>query len=339
MKAVIVNPAWAQGDAAQAPLLDAELAAPEPGPRDLLVRVRALGLNPVDLKMRRARIPAGGSRITGWDVSGVVESVGAEVTRFVPGDEVYYAGSVLRPGAASELHAVDERLVGRKPATLSHAEAAALPLATLAAWESLFERMRLPVMPAQPSADRLLVLGAAGGVGTVAVQLAAHVARCEVVATASRAQGADHCRRHGARHVLDHSRPLKPQLQALGLPLLPRVLCLADPVAWLEPLAEVMAPFGEVCCLAEASADLPMNVLRPKSLRFSWEGMFTRAIHATADMGEQGAILDRMAALVEQGVVSSPLHRVLGPVDADSMCAGHALLAQGQTIGKYVLAH
>ncbi|NBS48539.1 MAG: zinc-binding alcohol dehydrogenase family protein, partial [Betaproteobacteria bacterium] len=124
MKAVIVNPAWAQGDAAQAPLLDAELPAPEPGPRDLLVRVRALGLNPVDLKMRRARIPAGGSRITGWDVSGVVESVGAEVTRFVPGDEVYYAGSVLRPGAASELHAVDERLVGRKPATLSHAETA-----------------------------------------------------------------------------------------------------------------------------------------------------------------------------------------------------------------------
>lgn len=342
MKAVIVNPAWAQGDAAAAPLLDAKLAVPRLGPRDLRVRVCALGLNPIDLKMRRARTPAGGSRIVGWDVSGVVESVGAEVTGFRPGDEVYYAGSVLRPGGASELHVVDERLVGHKPATLSHAEAAALPAATLASWEALFERLRLRVWSAQlaqTGPDDLLVLGAAGGVGTVAVQLAAHVARCEVVATASRPEGADHCRRHGARHVVDHSQVLKPQLEALDLPLTTRVLCLADPVAWLAPLAEVMAPFGHLCCLAEASADLPMNVLRAKSLTFSWEGMFTRSIHATADMGEQGAILNRMAALVDQGVIRSPLSRVLGPVNAASMQAGHEMLAQGHTIGKYVLAH
>jgi len=337
MRAVAVNPAWAQGDAAQPPLLDADIPPPQPGPNDLLVRVCALGLNPIDLKMRRARIPPGGHRVLGWDVSGVVEAVGAQVTRFRPGDEVYYAGSVLRPGAASELHAVDERLVGRKPASLSHAAAAALPVATLAAWEALFERMRLPVLPAQPHPDRLLVLGAAGGVGTVAVQLAARVARCEVVATASRPESAAHCQRQGAHHVVDHSQPLKPQLEALGLPPLPLALCLADPVPWLAPLAEVMAPFGHLCCLTEASADLPMNALRAKSLTFSWEGMFTRAIHATPDMGQQGAILDRMAALVDEGVIRSPLGRTLGPVDAATMRLGHELLGQGHAVGKYVL--
>jgi NADPH2:quinone reductase len=337
VKAVSVNPLWAQGEAGHSPFLDTDLPVPQIGPRDLLVRVFALGLNPIDLKMRLARIPANSFRIVGWDVSGVVEAVGTQVTRFKPGDEVYYAGSVLRTGAACELHAVDERLVGHKPVSLSHAAAAALPLATLAAWEALFERMRLPVLPTQPSAKCLMILGAAGGVGTVAIQLAARIARYEVVATSSHSEGAAHCERYGASYVLNHARPLKPQIDALGLPPLPYVLCLADPGLWLGSLAEAMAPFGHMCCLSEASVDLPMNTLRSKSLTFSWEGMFTRAIYTTPDMSEQGQILDRMAMLVNDGVIRSPLGRVLGPVDAATMQLGHELLGQGQTVGKFVL--
>ena len=337
MKAVVVN-RLARPELPDIPLLiESELPDPEFKPNDLLVRVEAVAVNPIDLKMVHAKQPPQGpERVLGWDVAGTVVSMGADVVGFQLGDAVFYAGSVLRPGACSALHAVDARLVGRKPATLSFVQAAALPLSSLAAWEALFERMRLPRGPLQPPAT-LLVIGGAGGVGSMALQLASKLTDLRVVATASRPESQLFCREMGAADVVDHSQPLLPQLKALGIPLVDFVLCLTDPAPLMPQLAEILAPQGHVCSLVEASADLPMNLLRAKSITFSWEGMFTRSMFRTSDMAQQGEILNEVSALVDKGVLKTTLRVDLGNINAKNILQAHQLIGSGRMIGKVAM--
>ena len=341
MKAVVVN-RLARPELSDIPLLiDSELPDPEFKPHDLLVRVEAVAVNPIDLKMTRAKqAPQSPERVVGWDVAGTVVGMGADVSGFQLGDVVFYAGSVLRPGACSALHAVDARLVGRKPATLSFVQAAALPLSSLAAWEALFERMRLPRGPLQQPTTQpttLLVIGGAGGVGSMAVQLASKLTEVRVIATASRPESQLFCRDMGAADVVDHSQPLWPQLNALGVPLVDFVLCLTDPAPLMPQLADILAPHAHVCSLVEASADLPMNLLRAKSISFSWEGMFTRSMFRTPDMARQGEILNEVSALVDAGVLKTTLRVDLGNINAKNVLQAHQLIGSGRMIGKVAM--
>jgi NADPH2:quinone reductase len=337
MKAVVVNRlAWS--DASEIPLfLDSELPDPDVKPHDLLVRVEAVAVNPIDLKMARAKpSPQSPERVLGWDVAGVVVGIGDNVTGFKLGDEVFYAGSVLRPGGCSALHAVDARLVGHKPKTLSFIQAAALPLCSLAAWEGLFDRMRVPKGPLEQPAT-LLVLGGAGGVGSIALQLAAKLTDVRVVGTASRPESQLWCKEMGADDVVDHSQPLLPQLTSLGVPLIDFVLCITDPSPWIPQLADILAPQGHVCALVPGSADLPMNLLRAKSITFSLEGMFTRSTFTTYDMSRQGDILNEISALVDAGVLKSTLRVDLGVINADNVMKAHSLIDSGRMIGKVAM--
>ena len=229
-------------------LRDVQLPPPlPPRGRDLLIRVEAISVNPVDGKQRAATDPATleAPRVLGWDASGVVEAIGEEASLFASGDEVYYAGDVTRPGCNAQYQWVDERLVARKPTTLDFAEAAALPLTTLTAWELLFQRMPLQLDDRRHAGQHLLVIGGAGGVGSMAIQLARH-AGFEVIATASRASSADWCRQMGAQHVIDHSRPLLAQLQALGIDAVHVALNLADTDHYWDELGQLLAPQGQV---------------------------------------------------------------------------------------------
>jgi NADPH2:quinone reductase len=337
MKAVVVDLA-AQSSGFPTTLRDTEALPPVAGPRDLLVRVEAVSVNPIDLKMARAKPAADGSpRVLGWDAAGTVSAIGHEVTGFRPGDRVYYAGSVLRPGCFSELHLVDERLAAQAPKSLSSVEAAALPLSGLAAWEALFERMHILQQVGGLREGTLLVLGGAGGVGSIAIQLAAQLTDLHVVATASRDESRSHCLAMGAHAVIDHTAPMAPQLKALGRPQVNYVLCLVDPAAVWPDLAQMLAPFGHACGLVEAATPLDMNLLRAKSISFSWGGMFTRAMFKTPDMAKQGVILRKMAEAVDAGLLKTTLKQHLGPVDAPHLMQAHALLSTQRTLGKICL--
>lgn len=338
MKAVVVN-SLARSDASDIPLLiDAELPDPEVKPHDLRVRVEAIAVNPIDFKMARAKqTPNSPGRVLGWDVSGVVVGMGADVTGFQLGDEVFYAGSVMRPGGYSALHAVDARLVGHKPKTLSFIQAAALPLCSLAAWEGMFDRMHLPRGALQQPAT-LLVLGGAGGVGSIALQLASKLTNVRTVGTASRPESQLFCKEMGATDVVDHLQPLWPQLKSIDVPWVDFVLCLTDPSPWMSQLAEILAPQGHVCALVPGSADLPMNLLRAKSITFSLEGMFTRSTFTTSDMSRQGEILNEISALVDAGVLKTTLRVDLGAINAGNVLKAHSLIGSGRMLGKVAMA-
>jgi NADPH2:quinone reductase len=337
MKAICVNPAASSSAETSMLLVDTTLPDPQPKDYDLLVRVEAVAVNPLDLKASRAKPSATGqARVLGWDAAG---AVGSAVTRFKPGDAVFYAGSIVRPGCCSELHLVDERLVGHKPNRLSSAQAAALPLASLAAWEALFDRMLIPrAEPELRVAGTLLVIGGAGGVGSMAVQLAAKLTDLRVVATASRSESCEHCFKMGAADVISHAQPMKEQLLQLGIKQVEYVLCLTDPTSLMKFLSDVVAPFGKICCLVESSVDLPMNLLRAKSISFSWEGMFTRSLFQTQDMGEQHVILEEISRLVSDGILQSNLRMESGKIDAANLMQAYRLIEEGHMIGKLTFA-
>ena len=345
MKAIVVDPGGAVDASSGAPaLVNFELPAPAPLPNDLLVRIEAVAVNPIDLRMRRAKPAADGTpRVLGWDAAGVVEAVGAAVTGFTPGDEVFYAGSIKRPGAFAELHCVDHRVAAHKPASLSFAESAALPVAGLTAWESLFERLRLVLREDAVAATTqhdgtLLVLGGAGGVGSMMIQFAASLTSNTVVATASRPESMQHCLDMGATHVINHGQPLLPQLKQIGIPQIDTVVCLTDPAKVFTQLAELIAPHGQICALVEASADLPMNLLRPKSIGFHWEGMFTRLLFSTPDVARHGGILSEVARLVDAGVLRTTLRVDSGALNAANLSAAMEQVGSGRMIGKLVLS-
>lgn len=324
----------ARGDAAV--LTDLELPDPVPGGRDLLVEVRAISVNPVDTKVRRNTDPeAGQPKVLGWDAAGVVRAVGEQVTGFTPGDEVWYAGSLLRAGANSELHLVDERIAARKPATLDFAAAAALPLTAITAWELLFDRLGVP--RGGGAGKSLLIVGAAGGVGSILTQLAASLTGLRVIGTASRPESAAWVRSLGARDVLDHSRPLKPQLAELGISGVELVASLTHTDQHFPELVEVLAPQGRIG-LIDDPAELDARLLKRKAASLHWEFMFTRSMFDTPDLGAQHDLLAEVARLVDAGVIRSTLDSVRGEITAANLRAAHEFIESGRAVGKVVLA-
>jgi len=317
--------------------VDVPVDAPKPRPRDLLVEVRAISVNPVDTKIRAGGGPGrpdGQLQILGWDAAGIVKEVGNAVTLFRPGDEVYYAGSVDRAGSYAELQCVDERIVGRKPRTLGFAEAAALPLTTITAWEMLFDRLRLD----ESTEGALLIVGGAGGVGSIATQLARQLTRLKIIATASRPETVQWCQRMGAHHVVDHRQPLAKQVKEILSGGVNYVLALTKVEDHFDEIIEAMAPQSAMALIENPARPLDIVKLKPKSISLHWEFMFTRSRYETADMGEQGRLLNEVAALVDAGRIVSTMQTNLGAINAANMKKAHALVESGKAIGKIVLA-
>ena len=318
-------------------LLDVELPAPTPGPRDLLVEVKAISVNPVDTKIRRNVAPEdGAAKVLGWDASGIVKAVGSDVSLFQPGDRVYYAGAINRAGANSELHVVDERIVGRMPAKLAFAEAAALPLTAITAWELLFERLQIT----QGNTDQgqsLLIVGAAGGVGSILVQLARQLTGLTVIATASRPETQAWVSQLGAHHVIDHRQPLSEELKRIGINQVTHVASLTQTDQHYAQLVEALAPQGRLALIDDPEQPLDIMQLKRKSLSLHWELMFTRSLFETADMIEQHRLLQRVAELVDAGTLKTTLGEHFGSINAANLRRAHALLESGTARGKIVL--
>ncbi|MEG3163120.1 zinc-binding alcohol dehydrogenase family protein [Sphingomonas sp. PB2P19] len=316
-------------------LVDIDLPKPEATGRDLLVAVKAVAMNPVDAKIRLRRADPPAWQVLGWDAAGVVEAVGLDVTGFAVGDEVYYAGTLNRPGTNAEYHLVDERLVGAKPASLDWAEAAALPLTAVTAWEALFDRLSVNTpVPGGPRA--ILIVGGAGGVGSIAVQLARTLTDLTVIATASRDETRDWIRDLGAHHVIDHAKPIAAQVAALGLGAPEFVFSTTHTDAHLAEIVELIAPQGRFA-LIDDPASLDIMPFKQKSVSIHWELMFTRSVFETADMGEQGIILRDVARLVDAGRVKTTLGENFGTIDAANLRRAHARIESHTAKGKIVL--
>ncbi|WP_424952192.1 zinc-binding alcohol dehydrogenase family protein [Deinococcus sp.] len=320
-----------------ASLQDLTLPAPVPGPRDLLVRVKAVAVNPVDTKVRG---PKPGDprhdppKILGWDASGTVEAVGAGVTLFAVGDEVYYAGDYTRPGSNGELQAVDERLVGHKPKSLTHAQAAALPLTAITAWEGMVDRMH--IRPTGEDAGKsILVVGGAGGVGSMAIQLARHFG-LRVIATASRPETVAWVREMGADEVIDHRGDMPAQVKALGLGGVDYIYSTYFTEQHWDAIVALIRPQGAIVAIDSATG-IDLTPLKQRSATFSWEYMFTRSMFQTADMAEQGRLLNAVAALVDSGEVRGTLTQLLTPINAENLREAHRQLEGLGVIGKIVL--
>lgn len=317
-------------------LVDIDLPQPSPLGRDLLVRIEAVSVNPVDTKIRRRVAPEQGTwKVLGWDAAGTVVDAGADATKFRPDDAVYYAGALTRPGTNSEFHLVDERLVGRKPATLGWAEAAALPLTTITAWEALFDRLDVR-KPVPGVLHALLVVGGAGGVGSIAIQLARQLTDLTVIATASRPETQEWVRSLGAHHMVDHRKPLADEVAALGIGAPAFVFSTTNTADHLAQLVEIIAPQGRLA-LIDDPATLDITPFKRKSVSLHWEFMFTRSMFATADLAAQGALLDEAAGLVDAGTIRTTLADSFGPISAANLRRAHALIESGRARGKIVL--
>ncbi|MGC4088137.1 MAG: zinc-binding alcohol dehydrogenase family protein [Polyangiaceae bacterium] len=294
-------------------------------------------VNPVDYKSRAPKEQVEPTpRILGWDAAGVVRAVGSEVTLFKPGDEVYYAGSIKRPGANAELHLVDERIVGKKPKRLGFAEAAALPLTALTAWESLFDRLGISSTGAN-AGKSVLLIGGVGGVGSIAIQLAKRVAGLRVVATASRPESAARARELGADEVLDHSRPLDEEQKRVGLGEVDYIVCFNAIEQHYPSFAPLIRPEGRICGVVGPNSLLPLGTLMLKSVTFVWELMFTRPMFETPSMIEQHRALSEISALIDRGALGTTLGAHYGPINASNLRRAHSALEAGHTLGKIVL--
>ncbi|MCK0536554.1 zinc-binding alcohol dehydrogenase family protein [Alcanivorax quisquiliarum] len=318
-----------------AALEDVTLDTPAPGPRDLLVKVQAVAVNPVDTKIRLSAAPEqGGIKILGWDAVGVVEAVGDAVTLFRPGDAVWYAGDVSRQGCNAEYQCVDERIVGRKPENLSAADAAAMPLTTVTAWELLFDR--LGVLPGRGQGKTLLVIGAGGGVGSVLVQLARQLTGLTVIGTASRDATRDWVLSLGAHKVIDHTRPLTEGLAQVGIEEVDYVASLTHTDAHVDEIVAALRPQGRLGLIDDPMA-LDVRKFKRKSISLHWEFMYTRSLFQTDDQIRQHRILMKAADLVEQGVVRSTATEHYGAINAENLRRAHALMESHQARGKVVL--
>ena len=318
-------------------LVDADLPDPRPPQgRDLLVEIRAVSVNPVDTKIRRARpAPEGGWAVLGWDAAGTVVATGPDATLFRPGDAVFYAGALDRPGTDSQLHLVDERLVGPKPATLDWAQAASLPLTAVTAWETLFDRLDVR-KPVPGAANAILVIGGAGGVGSVTVQLVRALTDLTVIATASRPETTDWCHAMGAHHVVDHTANLAEQVLTLGLGAPAFVFSTTHTDRHLADIATLIAPQGRFAVIDDP-ATLDIVPFKRKSVSVHWELMFTRSLFATADMAEQGRLLGEVSRLVDAGRLRATLTERFTPIDAANLRRAHTILESGTARGKIVL--
>lgn len=316
-----------------------ELDKPQAQGRDLLVRVKAVGVNPVDYKVRASiKEKLTTPKILGWDAAGIVEEVGDKTSLFQVGDEVYYAGSIIRPGSNSEYQLVDERIVGNKPSNLSFEEATALPLTTITAWEALFERLGIePAKTANNQKSTLLIINGAGGVGSIAIQLAKQVAGLQVIATASRGDTVRWCRQLGADNCINHHEKLLNGLEKIGLSAVDYILCLNSTDQHWQNMAEIIKPQGKICSIVGNKSPLDLNLLKSKSVTFAWEFMFTKSQYHTEDIQSQGELLNRVSQLVEQGIIKTTFKENLGVLNAANLAIAHKKLESGKTIGKLVL--
>lgn len=319
-------------------LVDVELDKPQPTGHDILVKVEAISVNPVDYKVRSPKDTVEKTpRVLGWDASGTVEAVGPDVTLFKAGDPVFYAGSITRPGANSEFHLVDERIVGRKPASLDFTQAAALPLTAITAWEALFDR--LGVSPQGEDAGKsVLIIGGAGGVGSIGIQLAKQLAKLTVIATASRPESAKWAKELGADHIVDHFGDMPEQLKAIGFEQVDYVLMFNDTDRHFPAAAAVIKPQGGIATIVENARPVPVELLKAKSAAFHWEFMFTRSMFGTPDMIEQHKLLTEVARLVDAGTLRTTVGESLGKINAENVRRAHKMLEEGRAIGKLVLA-
>ena len=317
-------------------LQDIELPEPVAGPRDLLVEVKAISVNPVDTKVRQNAQPeSGAAKVLGWDVAGVVKAVGSEVSLFKAGDKVFYAGSIARAGGNSELHVVDERIVGHMPKTLGFAEAAALPLTAITAWELLFERLQIRE-GREDVGQSLLIVGAAGGVGSILTQLASQLTGLKVIGTASREQTQRWVQDLGADLVIDHSQPLSEELKRAGQASVTHVASLTQTDLHLDQLVEALAPQGKLALIDDPKT-LDVTKLKRKSLSLHWEFMYTRSLFETPDMQEQHVLLNRIAELIDAGTLKTTVGEHFGTINAANLRRAHALLESGTAKGKIVL--
>jgi len=318
-------------------LIDLELPMPEYGEQDLLVEVQAIAVNPVDIKVRASARPATGTwRILGWDAVGSVRALGARVTGFEIGDRVFYAGAIDRPGCYAQWQAVDARIAAHAPATLNDEDAAALPLTTLTAWETLFDRLRVE-QPVAGAANALVVIGGAGGVGSMTIQLARALTDLTIIATASRPETVAWVKKLGAHHVIDHRQPLAAQVKALGLGAPAFVFSTTHTDSYLSEIVELIAPQGRIALIDDPKS-LDIVSLKLKSLSIHWELMFTRSLLETADIIQQQVILRTVSQLALKRKIMTTRTQSLGTINAENLRKAHALLESGQAIGKIALA-
>lgn len=317
-------------------LFDFQLPTPTHRSRDLVVAVHAVSVNPVDTKIRmRAQGSEAQPKILGYDCAGVVESIGAEVTLFKPGDEVFYAGSILRPGTNCEFHLVDERLVGHKPKSLSFAEAAALPLTSVTAWELLFDRLRIPRGKPQ-QAGTLLVVGASGGVGSILIQLARRLTALTVIGSASRPESQQWVLKNGAHHTVNHSMKLSEEVRKLGIQQVEYIIGLTHTDQHFDEIVELIAPQGAFALIDDPTL-IDVRKLKAKSASLHWELMFTRSTFHTPDMIEQHRILEQISTLVDEGLVRTTLGATGGRINAENLRKAHSAIESNKSIGKIVL--
>jgi len=321
-------------------LVDIEIPQPVATGRDLLVKINAIAVNPVDCKIRQNVSPASADfKVIGWDAVGEVVAVGERVELFKAGDEVFYAGDLNRQGCNAEYQIVDERLVGIKPVSLSNPEAAALPLTSITAWELMFEHLALKQQDPQntkKSDEIILVVGAAGGVGSILVQLIKKLTGATVIGTASRKSSKSWVRQLGADYIVDHSQPLGPQIEALDIGKLTHIASLTNTDEYMDTYVDLLVPFGKIALIDDPKS-LDVSKVKRKSLSVHWEFMFARSMHNAIDIGEQGCLLNRVAELVDQGHLRTTAGKNLGSINAANLKAAHQELESGRSIGKIVL--
>ncbi|WP_017993466.1 zinc-binding alcohol dehydrogenase family protein [Rhizobium leguminosarum] len=322
---------------AETSLIDVELPMPEAGGHDLLVEIKAVSVNPVDVKVRaHSAPPADELKVLGWDAAGIVKAVGADVTLFKPGDEVFYSGVISRPGSNAEFHLVDERIVGAKPKSLDFAAAAALPLTSITAYEALFDRLK--VQDAVSGAGRsILIIGGAGGVGSIAIQIARVLTDLTVIATASRPETQDWVKELGAHHVVDHSRPIAPQVAALGIGAPGFIFSTTNTDSHIGDIVEAIAPQGRFALIDDPKT-LDIVPFKRKAVSVHWELMFTRPLYGTPDMIEQHKLLNKISELIDGGKIRTTLSEIVGPINAANLKTAHAMVESGRMKGKAVLA-
>ncbi|MGD1853361.1 MAG: zinc-binding alcohol dehydrogenase family protein [Leptolyngbyaceae cyanobacterium] len=314
-------------------LVELDMDIPQPGPNDLLVEIRGISVNPVDVKLRAGAQPDGEFRILGFDAAGVVKEVGSAVTWFQPGDEVFYAGDVTRPGTNAQFQLVDERIVGRKPSSLGFTEAAGMPLTSITAWEILFDSLGLK--EGEGSGESLLVVGGAGGVGSILIQLAKKLTGLTVIATASRDDTRAWVTKMGADHIVNHRNPLEEEMKALGIA--PRyVASLTHTKDHFSSIRELIKPRGHIA-LIDDPGSLDVASLKPKALSLSWEFMFTRSMFQTDDMDTQQHLLNRVSELLDNGTLVSTVNNYGGMLNVENLKAAHEFQESGKAIGKTVL--
>jgi zinc-binding alcohol dehydrogenase family protein len=321
-------------------LLDIELPQPTASGHDLLVKVSAIAVNPVDYKIRQNVAPTEGEyKVIGWDAVGEVIAIGDHVSHFKPGDKVFYAGDLTRQGSNAEYQLVDERIVGHQPKSISDSESAALPLTAITAWELLFERLAIAQQAPgsqEKSNDIILIVGAAGGVGSILIQLAKVLTGAVIIGTASRESSKTWVEKLGADYIIDHTKPLKAQIDALDIGQVTHVASLTHTDMYLESYVDLLTPMGKLALIDDPES-LDIIKLKRKCISFHWEFMFTRSMFTTSDIIEQHHLLNRVSELIDQGYVKTTVGKNLGTINAANLRAAHRELESGKSIGKIVL--